>query len=122
MYQWCGFKSRRGKNKNLTALKSNSNTVWFNFQTYIYICVYIRLKINQSVLELDFRAVKFLFFPRREILKKSTYLVKVPFFSLIPFHIKKTPNHPPPKNFPILIKFDTAHIFIPPAIQLEGGI
>ena len=35
MYQWCGFKSRRGKNKNLTALKSNSNTVWFNFQTYI---------------------------------------------------------------------------------------
>ena len=35
MYQWCGFKSRRGKNKNLTALKSNSNIVWFNFQTYI---------------------------------------------------------------------------------------
>ena len=35
VYQWCGFKSRRGKNKNLTALKSNSNIVWFNFQTYI---------------------------------------------------------------------------------------
>ena len=35
MYQWCGFKSRRGKNTNFTALKSNSNTVWFNFQTYI---------------------------------------------------------------------------------------
>ena len=34
-----GFKSRGGKNKNLTALKSNSNTVWFNFQTYIYIIV-----------------------------------------------------------------------------------
>ena len=33
--QWCGFKSRRGKNKNQSALKSNSNTVWFNFQTYI---------------------------------------------------------------------------------------
>ena len=31
------LKSRRGKNKNLTAQKSNSNTVWFNFQTYIYI-------------------------------------------------------------------------------------
>jgi hypothetical protein len=31
----CWFKSRRGKNKNLTVLKSNSNTVWFNFQTYI---------------------------------------------------------------------------------------
>jgi hypothetical protein len=25
----------RGKNTNLTAQKSNSNTVWFNFQTYI---------------------------------------------------------------------------------------
>jgi hypothetical protein len=35
VYQWCGFKSHRGKNKNLTALRSNSSTVWFNFQTYI---------------------------------------------------------------------------------------
>jgi hypothetical protein len=35
VYQWREFKSRRGKNKNLTTLKSNSNTVWFNFQTYI---------------------------------------------------------------------------------------
>ena len=34
-----GFKSRRGKNKNLTALKSISNTVWFNFQTYIYVYI-----------------------------------------------------------------------------------
>ena len=25
-----------GRTKTLTALKSNSNTVWFNFQTYIY--------------------------------------------------------------------------------------
>jgi hypothetical protein len=41
VYQWCEFKSRRGKNKNLTAQKSNSNTVWFNFQTYIYI-IYIK--------------------------------------------------------------------------------
>ena len=39
VYQWCGFKSRRGKNKHLTALKSNSNTVWFNFQTYIYVYI-----------------------------------------------------------------------------------
>ena len=38
---WCGFKSRRGKNKNLTALKSNSNTIWFNFQTYIYIYIFV---------------------------------------------------------------------------------
>ena len=30
-----------GRRKNLTALKSNSNTVWFNFQTYIYIYIYI---------------------------------------------------------------------------------
>jgi hypothetical protein len=47
VYQWCGFKSRRGKNKNLTALKSNSNTVWFNFQTYIYIYL-VRLSTNNS--------------------------------------------------------------------------
>jgi hypothetical protein len=57
------------------------------------------------------------------MLKKSTYLVKVPFFPLIPFHIKKkTQITPPPKKFPVLIKFDTPHIFIPPAIQREGGI
>ena len=57
-----------------------------------------------------------------EILKKSTYLVKVPFFhlALIPFHIKKKTYHPPPNFFSVLIKFDTAHIFIPPAIQWEG--
>ena len=41
VYQWCEFKSRRGKKNFLTALKSNSDTVWFNFQTYIYIQVYI---------------------------------------------------------------------------------
>jgi hypothetical protein len=35
VHQWCEFKSCQGKNKNLTAQKSNSNTVWFNFQTYI---------------------------------------------------------------------------------------
>ena len=35
MYQWCEFKSRRGKIKNVTAQKNYSNTVWFNFQTYI---------------------------------------------------------------------------------------
>ena len=48
VYQWCEFKSRRGKNKLLTALKSNANTVWLNFQTYIYVW-----KLNQTVLELD---------------------------------------------------------------------
>ena len=45
MNTWCVFKSRRGKNKNLSAQRSNSNTVWFNFQTYM--------------IELDFRAVKY---------------------------------------------------------------
>jgi hypothetical protein len=35
VYQWCEFKSRRGKNTNVTAQKSNSNTAWFNFQTYV---------------------------------------------------------------------------------------
>ena len=39
VYQWCEFKSRRGKNKNLRSHKSNSNTVWFNFQTYTYIYI-----------------------------------------------------------------------------------
>jgi hypothetical protein len=41
IYIWCGLKSRRGKNKYLTALKSNSNTVWFNFQTYIIFSINI---------------------------------------------------------------------------------
>ena len=34
-----------------------------------------------------------------EILKKSTYLVKVPFFPLIPFHIKKKTKSPPLQYF-----------------------
>ena len=77
MYQWCEIQSRRGKNTNLTAQKSNFNTVWFNFQTYIYIRLKIKpnsvrirflscaifvlpstyiyvWKLNQTVLELDF--------------------------------------------------------------------
>ena len=32
---WVQIPSRE-EQKNLTALKSNSNTVWFNFQTYMY--------------------------------------------------------------------------------------
>ena len=35
VYQWWELKSRRGKNKKLTTQRSNSNTFWFNFQTYI---------------------------------------------------------------------------------------
>ena len=37
---------------------------WNIFYIYIYIYVW---KLNQTVLELDFRAVKFLFFPRRDL-------------------------------------------------------
>ena len=45
--------------------------LWYNNKYNKYVCtvdiyMYIRLKINQTVLELDFRAVKFLFFPRRD--------------------------------------------------------
>jgi hypothetical protein len=35
VYQWCEFKSRRGNKTNVTSQQSNSNTVWFNFQTYV---------------------------------------------------------------------------------------
>ena len=44
-----------GRTKNLTAQKSNSNTVWFNFQTYIiyiyniYIYIYIYIYIKCSI-------------------------------------------------------------------------
>jgi hypothetical protein len=57
-----GLVSASRKNKKLTALKSNSNTVWFNFQIYIYVW-----KLNQTVLELDFWSVKVLLFPRRDL-------------------------------------------------------
>ena len=36
-----------GRTKNLTALKSNSNTVWFNFQTYIIFSInLVSFKVN----------------------------------------------------------------------------
>ena len=43
VYQWCGFKSRWGKNKNLTALKSNSNTGLIFRCIYIYIHVLLHM-------------------------------------------------------------------------------
>jgi hypothetical protein len=52
VYQWCEFKSRRGKNKNLTALKSNFNAVCFNFQTYIYPYGYTDIYIVVSYMHL----------------------------------------------------------------------
>jgi hypothetical protein len=39
---WVRISSR---NKYLTPLKSNSNTVWFNFQTYIYIYLFGKLSL-----------------------------------------------------------------------------
>ena len=39
--KWCEFKFHRGKKTNLKIQRSNSNTVWFNLQTYIYIYIYI---------------------------------------------------------------------------------
>jgi hypothetical protein len=56
VYQWCGFKSRRGKNKKLTALKSNSNTGWFNFQTHIYIYTICMIVFDKKTLPT--RAIK----------------------------------------------------------------
>ena len=78
MYQWCGFKSRRGKNQNLTALKSNSNTVWFNF-----------LKIKPNSVRIRFyyiyththTVILILFSPcRKRKVKKNETLVSVLIF------------------------------------------
>jgi hypothetical protein len=44
---WCEFKSRRVKNKHLTAQRSNSNTVWFNFPMYIIFSIYL---VSQATL------------------------------------------------------------------------
>ena len=44
---WVQIPSR--EEQNLTALKSNSNTVWFNFQTYIYKYIYYMLVILDKI-------------------------------------------------------------------------
>ena len=56
------------------AVQQNNQTALVYFKNaadkvrYIYIYIYIYVwKLNQTVLELDFRAVKFLFFPRRDL-------------------------------------------------------
>ena len=54
-------------------------------------------------------------------LKKIYISCKSTFFPFDPFsYKKKKKKSPPSKNFSVLIKFDTAHIFIPPAILREG--
>ena len=47
----------------------------WNIYIYIYICVW---KLNQTVLELDFRAVKVLFFPRRDLNSHHWYTALCP--------------------------------------------
>jgi hypothetical protein len=50
-----------------TILKDSSCTTLLAVAwIYIYIYIYV-WKLNQTVVELDFRAVKFLFFPRRDL-------------------------------------------------------
>ena len=45
---------------------------------YIYIYIYIYVwKLNQTVLELDFIAVKFLFFPRRDLNPHHCYTATI---------------------------------------------
>jgi hypothetical protein len=44
---WCEFKSCLGKKKHLTAQRSNSNTVWFNFQTYIIFSINLVSSVTQ---------------------------------------------------------------------------
>jgi hypothetical protein len=49
------------------------------------LCIYIRLKIklfNQTVLELDFRAVKFLFFRRRDYTGLTVYIFIIYLYTL----------------------------------------
>ena len=46
-----------------------------NIYIYIYIYIYTHIwKLNQTVLELDFRAVNFLFFPRQDLNYVQKYL------------------------------------------------
>jgi hypothetical protein len=56
---------------------SSQNVHWLYISIYIYIYIYV-WKLNQTVLELDFRAVKFLFFPRRDLIPHhwSNYNIK----------------------------------------------
>ena len=64
---WVQIPSR--EEQNLTALKSNSNTVWFNFQTYIYLksnsntVIYIRLKIKPNSVRIRFYSCQIFVLP-----------------------------------------------------------
>ena len=52
---------------NFFYMYQHTDFIWlFNIYIYIYIYVYV-WKLNQTVLELDFWDLKFLFFPRRDL-------------------------------------------------------
>ena len=56
------------------SLPETANNIYL-YALYIYIFIYIYVwKLNQSVLELDFRAVKFVFFPRRDLNPHHWYM------------------------------------------------
>ena len=53
---------------SLLLIKFSLTFIIISIYKYIYIYIYIYVwKLNQTLLELDFRAVKFLFFPRRDL-------------------------------------------------------
>jgi hypothetical protein len=55
--KWCEFKFHRGKKTNLKIQRSNSNTVWFNLQTYI------RLKIKPNSVRIIFQSCQIVVLP-----------------------------------------------------------
>jgi hypothetical protein len=66
LYDSVLFSNSSPQNQNFNLL------VWIKFLNlvYMYMYIYIQMyvwKLNQTVLELDFLAVKFLFFPRRDL-------------------------------------------------------
>jgi hypothetical protein len=75
VYQWCEFKSRRGKNKNVSAQRSNSNTVWFNFQR----------TLDLMIITL-FRNCKLIAIPVMNISNKSTKKMYMLYMYLL-FHL-----------------------------------
>ena len=58
---------------SLTLIIQSMDPVEYFDIYYIHIYIYV-WKLNQTVLELDFRAVKFLFFPRRDLNSHHWYI------------------------------------------------
>jgi hypothetical protein len=82
---WVQILSR--EEQNLTALKSNSNTVWFNFQTYIiyiYIFFIYLLIISLLIAHLLTQLLKVYFTGNKTILFKQIALVAYMTLSIFP--------------------------------------